>query len=70
MDTKEGGLFQLDVKRSGKKLTVKATKIVSLDKPSAMAFNDEGALFVTIFGTAEEGSDKKPGQVVEVQAKL
>lgn len=70
MDTKEGGLFRLDVTTKDDKTTVKATKIAVLDKPTALAFAPDGTLYVTLFGTAKEGSDEKPGQVVQIGGDL
>lgn len=67
MDTKEneqGGLYRLDITdgEEGKK-TVTATKLDSLDRPTAMAFNADGQLFVTTFGPGEEGSANHPGHL-------
>ena len=59
------------VQAAGKaRAEVKAVKITSLDKPSAMAFGPDGALYVTVFGTAKEGSKKKPGSLVKIIGKL
>lgn len=70
MDTTKGGLFRLDVATKGGTMTAKAVKVAPLDKPTAMAFGDDGTLYVTIFGTADEGSDAKPGQVVKIVGDL
>ncbi len=70
MDEKQGGLFRLDVKKDGDEVTVEAVKIVSLDKPAAMAFDKDGKLYVLEFGTAEEGSEKKPGRLVQITGDL
>lgn len=59
VDTKKGGLFRLEV--SGEE--VKAVKVASLDKPTALAFDKEGNLYVTCFGTS---ADKKPSGTVEM----
>lgn len=64
-DPSQGGLFELTV-ADGK---CTATKIISLDKPTALAFDEKGNLFVTAFGTAEEGAKVKPGKVFRVGAK-
>ena len=45
---------------------VEAVKIASLDKPTALAFGTDGALYVTLIGTAEEGAEKPAGQLVRV----
>lgn len=65
-EPQNGGLFRLDVE--GDKVT--ATKILSLDKPTALAFDKEGRLWVTVFGTAEEGSDKSPGKLLLIEGDL
>ena len=60
----KGGLFKLDPE-SGK-----ATKIVALDKPTALAFDKRGRLYITQFGTAKEGSSKPPGSLLRIKAGL
>lgn len=49
-DPNQGGLYRLDQAADG----VKATRLMQLDKPSAMAFGSEGVIFVTVFGTAHK----------------
>lgn len=56
----DGGLFELEVAGD----EVKATKIASLDRPSALAFDKKGNLYVTVFGW---GKNKK-GAVVRFAA--
>lgn len=51
-DTKQGGLFQL---LSEGKDSVKTKKIAELDKPTAMVFDAEGALYVTVIGEEKKG---------------
>lgn len=70
MDEKQGGLFRLDTKIEGDKLTVNAVKVLELDKPTAMAFAPDGTLYVTVFGTAQEGSDVKPGKLLKITGGL
>ena len=65
-DVSKGGLFELTVENDA----VKATKIKSLDKPAALAFDKDGKLYVTTFGTAKEGSDKSPGELIVIDAGL
>jgi len=63
MATDQGGLFRLEDDGQG---GVKAAKITALDKPSAIAAGADGSLYVTVFGTAKEGSDEKPGTLVRI----
>jgi hypothetical protein len=63
---KEGGIFRLDVSGEGASVKVKAEKVMSLDKPTAMAFDDEGVLYITEIGTPTTGSTKKPGRLVRI----
>jgi glucose/arabinose dehydrogenase len=51
-DTKQGGLFQM-LSEGDKGLKTK--KIVELDKPTAMAFDSEGALYITVVGEEKKG---------------
>lgn len=65
-DPSKGGLFRLDI--SGNE--VKATKIAALDKPTALAFDKAGVLYVAVFGTVPEGSDKPAGSLVKFDSGL
>jgi DNA-binding beta-propeller fold protein YncE len=62
LDTTQGGLFELTV--SGDSVDVR--KVRELDKPTAIAFDSNGNAYVTILGTAQEGSNRKPGRVVRI----
>jgi len=70
MATKEGGLFQLVATNKDGKQGIDAKKKLGLDKPSALAFGQNGELYVTVFGTADEGSDKKPGKLLKIGGEL
>lgn len=61
-DTTQGGLFELTVGEDG----VTTRKVRELDKPTAIAFDGDGNAYVTILGTGEEGSTRKPGRVVRI----
>jgi DNA-binding beta-propeller fold protein YncE len=63
-DTTLGGLFQLIAKREGGSQTVEAKKIESLDKPTAMAFDEKGSLYITVIG------EPNKGQLLKVEAGL
>ncbi len=62
--TSEGGLFELTVE--GDKVT--ATKVLSLDKPTALAFGKDGHLYIAEFGTSTD--DKPAGKIIRVDADL
>ena len=62
MDPPQGALYKLTV--SGDECT--ATKVFDLDKPTALAFDKHDNLYVSVFGTAKEGSDEKPGQLLRI----
>lgn len=70
LDTKQGGLYRLDVEGTGTDAKVTATKILSLDKPTSLAFSPEGKLYIGVFGTAAADAEKKPGQLLEVTGDL
>jgi hypothetical protein len=68
----DGGLFRLDddlKPNDDPEKGVKATRLATLDKPSALAFAEDGTLYVTIFGTAKEGEEAKPGALVKITPK-
>ncbi len=65
MDTSKGGLFRLDIE--GDK--VNAVRIVDLDKPTALAFDGNGALYITVFGTASKEGEK-PGKLLWIKPGL
>ncbi|MCA9203271.1 MAG: hypothetical protein R3C99_03915 [Pirellulaceae bacterium] len=60
-DTSMGGLFQLVSKREDGKQTVDAKKVTSLDKPTAMAFGEDGTLYITVIGEPGKGKLLKIG---------
>lgn len=63
-EPQNGGLFELDP-TSGK-----ATKVAPLDKPTALAFDGRGRLYITQFGTAAEGATTPAGALLRVQRGL
>jgi DNA-binding beta-propeller fold protein YncE len=66
VDTTQGGLFELIQKKDDDK-TATTKKILSLDKPTAMAFGADGALYVTVFGTPKEGDTTPSGQLLKIE---
>lgn len=62
-DASQGGLFQIledEESDSG----MRAKKIMSLDKPTAMAFNADGDLYITIVGEAADANSN--GKLIKV----
>ncbi len=67
MESAQGGLFRLD---DDGKNGVTVIRMATLDKPTAAAVAAEGkAIYVTIFGTAKEGEDAKPGKLLKLTPK-
>ena len=63
----EGGLFRLDDAPNG----VKAVKIASLDKPTALAFAPDGTLYITLVGPKKEDENApKQGKLVKIAPGL
>jgi hypothetical protein len=67
----EGGLFRLDAQRlpDGTQ-DVRATRLVSLDKPTSLAFAEDGSLYITVLGTVPAGSQEKTGQLLRFASGL
>jgi len=65
---KIGGLYELVI--DGDAVTKK--KIIALDHPAAIAFDEDGKLYVTLFGTkaADDKSEKSPGGLYVIDAGL
>ena len=61
-----GGLFELVIEGE----EVKPKKILSLDRPTALAFDKEGALYITVFGTGKDTGDKPNGGLVRLEPGL
>jgi hypothetical protein len=67
MKTDEGGLFRLDQSAAG----VKAVKIASLDKPTALTFAPDGTLYITVIGPKAEGDNaSKQGKLLKIAPGL
>jgi DNA-binding beta-propeller fold protein YncE len=66
MATGEGGLFRLDADQKNPASGLKAVKIASLDKPTALAFAPDGTLYVTVVGPKKEDENApKEGQLLK-----
>lgn len=71
----KAGLFRLDVGDEVKAEKVnlvdkKSNEAINLDKPTAIAFGKDGELYLTVFGTKAEGSDKSPGKLYVINGEL
>ncbi len=65
-DTAQGGVFELVIE--GDKVTTK--KIIALDRPTALAFDKDGGLLVTVFGTGKDTGDKPKGGLLRLEPGL
>ncbi len=65
-DPTQGGLFELVIEGD----EVKPKKILGLDRPTALAFDKEGALYITVFGTGKDTGDKPTGGLVRLEPGL
>lgn len=65
MDTASGGLYRLDAALENGRPAVQSTRMVALDKPAAMAFSDDGSLYVAVYGTAGEDG-KLNGKLLKI----
>ena len=61
-----GGLFELVIEGD----EVKPKKIISLDRPTALAFDKEGALYLTVFGTGKDTGEKPSGGLIRLEPGL
>jgi DNA-binding beta-propeller fold protein YncE len=61
----DGGVYRLDSDSSTGELKIKPTRIASLAKPSALAFDKDGNAYVTLFGDESEEAPHG-GSVVKV----
>ena len=62
-DTTQGGLFQILEDKSAES-GMRTKKITTLDKPTAMAFDADGALYITVIG------EEKKGQLIQIPPGL
>ncbi|MBX3437064.1 MAG: hypothetical protein KF861_06210 [Planctomycetaceae bacterium] len=62
MDTTQGALYTLTI--SGDECV--AEKVIDLDKPTALAFGENGDLYVTVMGTVKEGDATPPGKLLRI----
>jgi DNA-binding beta-propeller fold protein YncE len=69
MEPKAGGLYRLDMALAGGIQGVKATRVLEIDRPTAMVFAGDGALFVTTIGGDQSGKDKT-GRLLKITGGL
>jgi DNA-binding beta-propeller fold protein YncE len=69
MAPEEGGLFRLDSKGEGQDQTISAVKITGLDKPTSLAFGDDGALYIATIGASDDESEKT-GKLIKLAPGL
>lgn len=65
-DTKQGGLFELVIEGE----EVKPKKILSLDRPTALAFDKEGGLYITVFSLGKDTGENPTGGLIRVEPGL
>ncbi|MEX2176883.1 MAG: hypothetical protein WD872_21125 [Pirellulaceae bacterium] len=71
MAPEDGGLFRLDSDKNNPNAPLKAVKIASLDKPTAMAFAPDGTLYLTAIGPKKEGENaSKEGKLLKIAPGL
>jgi DNA-binding beta-propeller fold protein YncE len=61
-----GGLFELVI--DGEE--VKPKKVLSLDRPTALAFDKEDVLYITVFGSGKDTGTNPNGGLIRVEAGL
>ena len=64
----EGGLYQLVSKQDSGQQGIEAKKIETLDKATAMVFDMDGALYMTVIGTS--AGDTKGGKLLKIAPGL
>ena len=65
-DTKQGGLFELVIEGE----EVKPKKILSLDRPTALAFDKEGGLYITVFSLGKDTGENPAGGLIRLEPGL
>lgn len=65
LDTDNGGLYKIVGTNDANRC--KIVEIVKLNKPTALAFNPDGDLYITLAGDTSEGSEKPDGKLVMIE---
>lgn len=63
-DPTQGGLFELVIEGE----EIKPKKVLSLDRPTALAFDKDGNAYVTVFGLGKDTGDKPKGGLLKIPA--
>jgi DNA-binding beta-propeller fold protein YncE len=67
----EGGLYRLDATQGDAGQGVKATKIASLERPTALAFAPDGTLYITVIGPKKDDENaSKQGKLLKIAPGL
>ncbi len=66
-DASQGGLFQI-LEDEESDTGIRTKKIMPLDKPTAMAFDADGSLYITVIGEAKDAESK--GELIQVMPGL
>jgi hypothetical protein len=67
LDESKGGLFRLDIVGD----EVKPKKIIGLNKPTSLAFDADGKLYISVFGNVDqEAEENRAGRVIVLNAGL
>jgi DNA-binding beta-propeller fold protein YncE len=61
----EGGVYRLDSQITAGRQAIKAVKIASLARPTAIAFDKEGSAYITVIGNPQ-GDDDAAGSLVKI----
>jgi DNA-binding beta-propeller fold protein YncE len=59
----EGGVFRLEKTLDSNVQGVRAVRVATLEKPAAIAFGLDGAMYVAVFGASEDEAEKSGGIV-------
>jgi len=62
----QGGLYRLDAVSEKGRDVIKPVPILKLDRPTAMACDEDGIFYVTILGRWPGDSASKPGQLLKI----
>jgi len=68
----DDGLYRLDSILTNGKPDVRARKIVSLNRPTSMAIDPNGSIYVTILGSSDDETDddQKSGKLLRIKGDL